>query len=127
VTDKGLPQLAKEVANDVKRLLRLEAQLAGEQVKSGMKKRALAAGAGMGALLFILYALLFLLAAAAAGLAVVLAWWLALLIVGGTLFLLALLLVGIAVMSVRSAGSVVPEQSKQSVKEDVRWLREQSS
>jgi len=127
VADKGPPQLAKEVVADLRRLAKLEVQLAGEQVKRGMMKRAVAIGAVVTALVFLLYALGFLLAAGASGIATVLPWWAALLIVGGALVILALGLVALAALNLRSAGSVVPEDTKASVKEDVRSLRQQSS
>jgi Putative Actinobacterial Holin-X, holin superfamily III len=127
MADKGLPQLAKDVANDLKRLARLEVQLAGEQVKRGMRKRAVAIGAAVTALAFLLYALWFLLASAAAGLSNVVPRWAALLIVGGALVLAAAGLIVLAALSLRSAGSVVPEDTKHSVKEDVRSLKAQSS
>ena len=127
MADKGPPQLAKEVVADLRRLAKLEVQLAGEQVKRGMMKRAVAIGAGVTALVFLLYALGFLLAAGASGIATVLPWWAALLIVGGALVILALCLVALAALNLRSAGSVVPEDTKASVKEDVRSLRQQSS
>ena len=106
---------------------KLEMQLASEQVKRGMRKRAVAIGALVTAVLFLLYSLWFLLAAGAAGLSYVVPWWAALLVVGGALVLCAVGLVVIAVLSLRSAGSVVPEDTKTSVKEDVRSLRAQSS
>ena len=124
---KGIPQLAKGVANDLSRLAKLEAQLAGEQVKRGMRKRAVAMGALATALVFLLYSLWFLLAAGAAGLSYVIPWWASLLVVGGALVLCAVGLVLLAVISLRSAGSVVPEDTKTSVKEDVRSLKAQSS
>ena len=127
MADKGPPQLAKEVVADLRRLAKLEVQLAGEQVKRGMMKRAVAIGAVVTALVFLLYALGFLLAAGASGIATVLPWWAALLIVGGALLILALGLVALAALNLRSAGSVVPEDTKASVKEDVRSLRQQSS
>jgi len=127
VADKGLPQLAKDVAADLSRLAKLEIQLAGDQVKRGMMKRAVAIGALVTALLFLLYAVGFLLAAGAAGIATALPWWAALLIVGGALVVVALGLVALAALKLRSAGSVVPDETKASVKEDVRSLRQPSS
>jgi len=96
------------------------------ELSTGMK-RAVAIGAVVTALVFLLYALGFLLAAGASGIATVLPWWAALLIVGGALVVLALGLVALAALNLRSAGSVVPEDTKASVKEDVRSLRQQSS
>lgn len=127
MADKGLPQLAKEVANDLTRLAKLELKLAGEQLKTGMRKRAVAVGAILTALVFLLYALGFLLAAGAAGIATVLPWWAALLIVGGALVAMAVGLMLLAVLKLKSAGSVVPDDTKDSVKEDIRSLRQPSS
>lgn len=124
---KGVPQLVKEVVNDLSRLAKLEARLAGEQLKRGMRKRAVAIAALATALVFLLYSLWFLLAAGAAGLSFVVPWWAALLIVGGALVLSAVGLLLIAALSLRSAGSMVPDDTKRSVKEDVRSLRARSS
>lgn len=124
--DRSLPQVAKQVAQDLNRLLKLEAQLLAERAKAGIVKKALFAAVGAGGLLFLLFGLLFLLAAAAAGIANVLPWWLALLIVGGGAVVLGAILALVAMAGIRSSGGIVPDDAKDAVGEDVRWLREQS-
>jgi hypothetical protein len=125
MSDQGLGPAVKETVNDAVRLVKLEAQLAGERMKGELQKKAMAGGAGVAGLLFILYGLLFLLAAGAAGLAIVLPWWAALLIVGGALIVLAGIL-GMVAKAGFSSPPIPPEVPEQ-IKEDMRWVREQSS
>jgi hypothetical protein len=125
MSDQGLGAAVKETVNDAVRLVKLEAQLAGDRIKGEVKKKGTAAGAGVAGLLFILYGLLFLLAAGAAGLAILLPWWLALLIVGVALFALGGIL-GLVAKAGFSSPPIPPEVPEQ-IKEDMRWVREQSS
>ncbi len=127
MSGRSLPVLVKETVAAANRLVRLELQLAAERAKAGLKKKVMAAGIGAGGALFLLFGLLFLLGAGAAGLAVVFPWWLALLIVGGGCVLIGLLLALMAMLGLRSSGSVVPKDEKGRIKEDLRWVREKSA
>src|SRR6266511_1549352 len=119
---RGLPSSAKETVNDVVKLVKLEGQLVVKGVTQRLAKKAAAAGVGAAGGLFALYGLLFLMAAGAAGLAVVLPVWAALLIVGGGAVLLGGLMGAIAAKGLRSGG-VVPEETLEQVKEDIRWVQ----
>jgi hypothetical protein len=125
--EKGLPEAARRTLADLNRLVKLEVQLAAEQVKARALKKAMSAGAGAGGAFFLITGLLFLLAAGAAGLALVVPWWAALLIVGGACVVLAGILGMGAVVGMRRSSPIVPDETKDKVKEDVRWLREQKT
>lgn len=127
MSEKGLPELAKETVADLNRLVKLELELAGERVKAEARKKAVGAGALATGGLLALYALLFLLAAGAAALAIVWPWWLALLVVGGAVLLLALMAAMVGARRLRSSSGIVPDDAKGQIKEDVQWLREKSA
>jgi VIT1/CCC1 family predicted Fe2+/Mn2+ transporter len=82
-SDQGISQLARDTAADLSRLVRLEAQLAAEQIKGQVGKKLIAAGAGGAGALLLVFGLLFALAGAAAAIAIVLPVWAALLVVAG--------------------------------------------
>jgi predicted phage tail protein len=94
-------RIAKDFAEHVSRLTRLEVELKTLEVKN--KARALGAGAGVGvaAGIFAALALCFAVATAAAALATAMPVWLALLIITGVLLLLAGITGLIAVRLVR--------------------------
>ena len=125
--EAGLPQLARDTVSDAVRLIKLELRLTGEGMKRQARKKALSGAAGGAGALFLLLGLLFGLGAAAAAIAIVLPVWAALAIVAGGLFLFGGLLGGAALAGLRSGGGMVPDEAKGRVREDVRWLREQTS
>jgi hypothetical protein len=94
-------RIAKEYAEHVSTLARLELEL--KALELNRKVRAFAAGAGFGlaAGIFALFALCFALAAAAAALATAMSVWVALLIMTGALLLLAGIAGGIAARLLR--------------------------
>jgi Putative Actinobacterial Holin-X, holin superfamily III len=120
VNENGLTGAIRRTTADVKRLARLQADLA----KATARKKSIFAGLGAGGTLFLLYALLFLLGAAAAGLAIVLPVWLAILIVGAALLLLAGVLIGISSAGLKSSKKP-PVESESS--EEVPWVPAKSS
>jgi hypothetical protein len=125
--EKGLPEAARQTVSDLNRLVKLEVQLVAEQVKARALKKAVSAGAGAGGAFFLITGILFLLAAGAAGLALVLPWWAALLLVGGACLVFAVTLGVGAMVGMRRSSPIVPDETRQQVKEDVRWLREQKT
>ena len=104
-----LTRAVDEVADHAVRLVKLEAELAAQEIKR--KVAALGVGIGMlvTAAVIGVFGLGFALATVAAALSTFLATWLALLIVTGGLFLLALLLVTIGISSVKKGSPPVPE------------------
>lgn len=107
----GVGAAAKEVAEHAGAIARLEAELAGLELKKKIGALGLGIGLGVGAAIFGLLMLGFLFATAAAALATFLATWLSLLIV--TLFLL--LTAGtfglLALRSIKKGTPPVPEQA----------------
>ena len=125
--EQGIGPLSKETIGDAKRFFSLEMKLISESVKAQMGRKAAAGGAGAMAVFLLITAVWFGLAAAAAGLALVLPWWAALLIMFGALILVAGGLGALAAAGLKKGGGLVSEEVKNQVKEDMEWLREQTS
>jgi Putative Actinobacterial Holin-X, holin superfamily III len=113
--------------NTVRRQLETLAALNLELAKLEGKQKAtalgVAAGLGVGAAVLVVYGIGFALAAAAAGLAEALPLWLSLLIVAGVIFLLAGVLVFLAMRSARKATPPQPAQAIQEADLTLRTLR----
>src|SRR5919201_3678068 len=107
----GLGAAAKLVAERASALVRLELELAALELKRKAVALGLGAGLAFGAGVFLLFALGFGIAAAAAGIATTMSTWAALLIVTGGLLLVALVLGGIAMVSLKKGSPPVPEQA----------------
>jgi uncharacterized membrane protein YqjE len=122
--DVSLGQLVGRLTSDMSRLFRDELQLAKVEIKEEVGKSSKAAGMLGGTGVAALLALLMLSFAAAWGLAEVIATGFAFLVVGGFYAIVAgaLFLVGR-----RKLAEVhpVPEQTVETVKEDVAWARAQ--
>lgn len=123
--DKSLGELLGDLSREVSALMRQEVQLA----KTELTEKAVSAGKG--AAFFIvagviaLFAVQALLAAAVLGLALVVPAWAAALIVGAVLLVVAGIVAFVAVGSMKQAKSPVPRQTVETLKEDVRWARQQ--
>ena len=104
-------------------LLRQHVELA--KIESGEVVSVRAQGAGMmaGAGVMAVYALGFAAAAGAAGLAIVLPTWAAILIVAAVFVVVALVLGLVGRKSIRTAPKA--ERTKETLKEDVRWAKQQ--
>jgi hypothetical protein len=123
--EAGLPATLKRTAADVRRLAKLQVDLAKQKVQAEAKKKGIFAGLGAAGALFALLALLFFLAAAAAGLSLVVSVWLAILIVGGALLLVGGLLLAISAAGLRGSKKQ-PRESATSESEGP-WLPAKSS
>ncbi|HZO62324.1 MAG TPA: phage holin family protein [Gaiellaceae bacterium] len=108
-TNGGLGWAAKELFGRARSIAGLQAQLAQVEIKQKLTRLGIGAGLGAGAVVVLVYAIGFLFAGAAAALALALPLWASLLIVGGALLAIALLLVALAVRSVRSGAPPVPK------------------
>jgi Putative Actinobacterial Holin-X, holin superfamily III len=109
--DGGMQAAVHDVAEHARTLARLEAELAGLEVRR--KVAALSGGAALlaaGAVLG-LFALGFLLATAASALGNVVPMWLALLIVGGSVALVAAIAAAAGLSAIRRGVPPVPEQA----------------
>jgi xanthine/uracil permease len=109
LSDVGLPDTVKRTATDVRRLAKLQADLAKVRVQNQAKRKGMFAGMAAGGGMLLLYALLFLLGAAAAGLAIVLPVWLALLITGAVVLVIGLVLARVGTLGLQGPKKTQPE------------------
>jgi hypothetical protein len=125
--DESLGEVARDLTRDLSLLVRQEVQLAKAEMAE--KGRVAAPGVGMigGATVVALLAGGALTAAAILALAIFLPEWLAALIVGAVLAVVAYVLVQQGKERVAEAGAPVPEQTIETVKEDVEWARTRAS
>jgi uncharacterized membrane protein YqjE len=124
--DHGTGELIKDLSGQVSRLVRQEVELAKLEMTEKGKKLGVGAGMLAGAAV----AMLLMLASLTAFLIIVLAlampWWAAALIVAAVWGVIAAVLALRGRDKVREMGKPVPEQSIETVKEDVQWLKERS-
>lgn len=125
--DEPLGEVARDLTRDLSLLVRQEVQLAKAEMAE--KGRVAAPGVGMigGATVTALLAGGALTAAAILALAIFLPEWLAALIVGAVLAVAAYVLVKQGKERVAEAGAPVPEQTIETVKEDVEWAKTRAS
>ncbi|MFN8498209.1 MAG: phage holin family protein [Anaerolineae bacterium] len=124
--DMSLGELFSQLSRDVSRLVQAEVKLA----KTEMTEKASKARNDIGAIVFgglLAYAgLLAVLAAIIVGLAMFIPLWLSALIVG-------LVVIGIGVLLIKQGSdrlkqqSMAPEQTIQSLKENVEWAKQQAT
>ena len=123
--DQPLPELMKTLANQTTSLVRQEIDLAKAEFSEKGKKAGQGAGMFGGAGVIGFLALAALTAAAILGLATALPDWLAALIVGLVYAAVAGVLALQGRNKVQEAGPPVPEQTVETVKEDVEWAKTQ--
>jgi len=123
--DRPLPELMKTLADQTTTLVRQEIDLAKAEFSEKGKKAGQGAGMFGGAGVVGFLALAALTAAAILGLATVLPDWLAALIVGLVYAAVAGVLALQGRNKVQEAGPPVPEQTVETVKEDVEWAKTQ--
>ena len=119
-------ELVKDLSNQVSLLARQEIELAkAEMAEKGRRAGlglGLVAAAGVSALL----ALGTLTACVVLALDGAMPAWLAALIVALTWSVVAAILASVGKQKMEQAGTPVPEQTVESVKEDIKWLRDQT-
>ena len=125
--DEPIGQVARDLTRDLSQLVRQEVELA--KAEMAQKGRTAAPGVGMigGATVAALLAGGALTAAAILALSIFLPEWLSALIVGGALAVAAYVLVQQGKERVKEAGAPVPEQTIETVKEDVEWAKTRAS
>jgi hypothetical protein len=125
--DRPLGEVAKNLTSDVSLLVRQEIELA--KAEMGQKARTAAPGIGMfgGAGIVALCAAGALTAFAVLVFSIFLPEWAAALIVGAVLAALAVVLVRQGKQRVADAGKPIPEQTIETVKEDVEWTKNRAS
>jgi MFS family permease len=119
-------ELVKQLSEQTSRLVRQEVELAKTELAIKGKRAGIGAGMFGGAGVLGLYAVGALLAAAIAALATAMATWLAALIVGVVLAAAAGVVALTGKQKVQQAMPPVPEDSVESVKEDVQWTKERA-
>jgi Putative Actinobacterial Holin-X, holin superfamily III len=121
--DATAPELVKQLSEQTSRLVRQEVELAKAELS--VKGKQVGAGAGLfgGAGVAGLYALGALTAAMIAGLGEVVAVWLAALIVAVLWAAVAGVMALVGKGRVEAGTPPVPEQSVDSVKEDLQWAK----
>ncbi len=125
--DEPLGEVARDLTRDLSLLVRQEVELA--KAEMAQKGRIAAPGVGMigGAAGAALLGAGALTAAAILLLAIFLPEWLAALIVGAVLAVAAYVLAQRGKDRVAEAGAPIPEQTIESVKEDVEWTKTRAS
>ena len=125
--DRPLGEVAKNLTSDVSLLVRQEIELA--KAEMAQKARTAAPGIGMfgGAGIVALCAAGALTASAVLVFSIFLPEWAAALIVGAVLAALAVVLVRQGKQRVADAGKPIPEQTIETVKEDVEWTKTRAS
>lgn len=122
-TDRREPvEIARALLDDIQLLLRKHVELVQQEMKAVARARAAGAAAAAVAGVASLFGLGFLAAAAAHGLENVMAAWLARLTVGVVFLVVAGVAGGIAVSRMTSP-PVEPERTKETLKEDARWVK----
>jgi MFS family permease len=116
-------ELVKQLSEQTSRLVRQEVELAKTELAIKGKRAGIGAGMFGGAGLLGLYAVGALIAAAIAALATAVDTWLAALIVGVVLAAAAGIVALTGKKKVQEAMPPVPEDSVESVKEDVQWTK----
>ena len=118
------PELVKQLSEQTSRLVRQEVELAKAELSVKGKQVGVGAGLFGGAGVSALYALGALTAAAIAGLGEAIAVWLAALIVAVLWAAVAGVMALVGKGRVEAGTPPLPEQSVDSVKEDVQWAKD---
>jgi MFS family permease len=124
--DRSLADLAQQVSNQTTDLVRHEVELAKAELRVKGKRAGVGAGMFGGAGAFGFYALGALTAAAIAGIAEALPVWAAALIVAALYGAVAGILALRGKKKVQQATPPMPEQTVESVKEDVRYTKQRA-
>ena len=123
-SQQSMPELVRSIATDTSTLLRKEMELGKQEIVEAVTARLKAAGSLAAVGLLFMFMLIFLALAGAAALDLVLPSWASRLIVAGGFLILAL---PVALFGLRrlKRPSLAPEETKRTVKEDVRWAKQQ--
>src|SRR6202167_6518263 len=121
---RSVPEILEDIASNLTQIVQAEFRLAKTELKEGAEKLT-GPGAALGAgVALAFYGLGFLLLAAVYALSLVMAGWLATLIVGGVLVLAAGILIGGGSAKLRG-GNITPDETMQTLEEDVQWAKQQ--
>jgi uncharacterized membrane protein YqjE len=123
VQDASASELVKQLSEQTSRLVQQEMELAKVELAEKGKQAGIGAGLFGGAGVFGLYALGALTAAAIAALSLAMDTWLAALIVAVTWAAVAGVMALLGKTRMQKGTPPIPEQSVESVKEDVQWTK----
>lgn len=121
--EPSVSDLVRTLSEQASRLARQEMELAKVELKQKGKAAGVGAGAFGGAGVTALYGVGALTAAAIMGLATVVAGWLAAIIVAVVWFAVAGTLALVGRTGLKRMGTPVPEETIETVKEDVEWAK----
>lgn len=124
--DASTGELVKQLTEDMRTLVQKEVTLAKAELSEKGKRAGVGAGLLGGGATFGFLALATIVAAIVGLLDTAMAFWVAALIVGVVLAGLAAVLALTGKNKVQEAGPPVPEETVESVKEDVQWLKTRS-
>lgn len=119
-------ELVKDLSNQVSLLARQEIELAKAEIAEKGRKAGLGLGLVAAAGVSALLALGTLTACVVLALDGAMPAWLAALIVALAWSVVATVLASVGKQKVEQAGTPVPEQTVESVKEDIKWLKDQT-
>jgi uncharacterized membrane protein len=125
-SNASVTDLAKQLSEQTSRLVRQEVELAKAELSVKGKQVGIGAGLFGGAGVFGLFALGALTAAAVAGLGEVMAVWLSALIVAAIWAAVAGAMALLGKGRVEAAAPPVPEQTIDSVEEDMEWAKQRA-
>jgi uncharacterized membrane protein YqjE len=123
---RSFADILQEIAANIGEIIRSEFRLAKIELRNSALKTITSAGALATGAAFAFYALGFLLLAIMFALRLALPEWLAALIVFLISSIVGAALIGAGVQELKKV-NVVPERTAASVKEDVRWVKQQIS
>jgi hypothetical protein len=124
--DRSLSQLLKDLLDDLSILVQQQIALARAEMLDKAKLYARASVMMVVAVVLSLLAIGVLTACIILAIDLVLPAWLAALIVGVAYLLIAGILVLVGMARLRQAGKPVPEQTIETIKEDVSWAKQQA-
>ena len=125
-SDRSVPELMRELSDQTATLVRQELELTKAEVAVKGKRAGLGAGMFGGASLFGLYALGAVTACAILALATAMDGWLAALIVAAVYGAIAGALALAGTKNVKRGVPPTPEQTVESVKQDVEWTKQRA-
>jgi hypothetical protein len=124
---RSIGELTRAVSKDAADLVRAEIDLAKQEVSWKMKQSAVGGGLLAVAAVLVVTAVGALTATAILALATAIDAWLAALIVTVVLLLIAAVLAMVGAGRLRAASPPVPVETAESAKEDLQWLKRQTS
>ena len=124
---QGVGDAAKNVAEHVSTIVRLELELAGLELKRKIASLGIGIGLGVGAAVLALYMVGFVFAAIAAAFALVVPTWAALLIVAGILLVAIAILGFLAAKRIQKGTPPIPEQAIEEAKLTTEALKSDGS